>query len=272
MLMMFGHALRKAPFERAMPFNDKDLMILVSPEYGLRLCNITTEQGETFEIKSFMISNKDEKGKKNIFNCENFDERLLEFADIFQGRVERFFITNKSDYIFFDLEEQKFLRKLMSRPGLSCSVEIYKYYKDKSPERIDYLNIEYKEAMKITRFLNACGVKMIMTARDYYYLAKSRHEQTKDRRSKYQDFMNNKKEGEMTTFYKRYPKLKDLDTQERVNKYFKKLTIKYHPDRNIAKGGEDTTNICAQIREDFDNIKESIWYKTLPEKNTGGEQ
>ena len=67
MLMMFGHALYKAPFERAMPFNDRDLMILVSPEYGIRLCNITTEQGETFEIKSFMIS------KKDVFNCEDFD-------------------------------------------------------------------------------------------------------------------------------------------------------------------------------------------------------
>ena len=40
MLMMFGHALYKAPFERAMPFNDRDLMLLVSPEYGIRLCNI----------------------------------------------------------------------------------------------------------------------------------------------------------------------------------------------------------------------------------------
>jgi len=266
MLMMFGHALRKAPYERAMPFNEKDLMILVSPEYGIRLCNITTEQGETFEIKSFMIS------KKDVFQCDDFDKRLLEFADVFQGRVERFFITNKSDYIFFDLEEQKFLRKLMSRPGLTCSVEIYKYHKDKSPERIDYLDIDYKDAMKITRFLNACGVKMILTARDYYYLAKAKHEETKDRRSRYQDFVKDKKEGEMVKYYKRYSKLKDLDTKDKVDKYFKKLTIKYHPDRNIAKGGDDTTNICAQIREDFIDIKETTWYKTLPGSKSGGEQ
>lgn len=266
MLMMFGHALRKAPFERAMPFNDKDLMILVSPEYGIRLCNITTEQGETFEIKSFMIS------KKDVFKCEDFDARLLDFADIFQGRVERFFVTNKSDYIFFDLEEQKFLRKLMSRPGLSCSVEVYRYHKDKSPERIDYLDVDYKDSIKITRFLNACGVKMILTARDYYYLAKRNYDETKDRRSKYQDFVKNKKEGEMTQYYRRYSKLKDLDTQDRVDKYFKKLTIKYHPDRNIAKGGENTTEICAQIREDFENIKESTWYKALPESKSGGGQ
>ena len=266
MLMMFGHALRKAPFERAMPFNDKDLMILVSPEYGLRLCNVTTETGLTFEIKDFMIS------EKNIFKCDDFDKRLLEFADIFQGRVERFFITKKSDYIFFDLEEQKFLRKLMSKPGLSCSVEVYRYYKDKSPERVDFLDIEYKESVKITRFLNACGVKMIMTARDYYFLAKSNHENTKERRSRYEDFVKNREENETAIFFKRYKKLKDLDSQERVNQYFKKLTIKYHPDRNIAKGGEDTTAICAQIRQDFDDIKETNWYKKLPEKKTGGEQ
>lgn len=266
MLMMFGHALRKAPFERAIPFNEKDLMILMSPDYGFRLCNVTTEKGLTFGIKDFMTT------EKEVFNCDDFDKRLLEFADIFHGRVERFFVTKKSDYIFFDLEEQKFLRKLMSKPGLSCSVEIYKYHKDRSPERIDFLDIDYKESIKITRFLNSCGVKMILTARDYYYISKSNHDNTKDRKSKYDEYVNNKKEDEISVFYRRYKKLRDLDSQQRVNLYFKKLTIKYHPDKNILRGGGDTTSICAQIRQDFDDIKETIWYKRLPEKNAGGEQ
>lgn len=266
MLMMFGPALRKAPFERAMPLNQKDLMILMSPEIGFRLCNVTTEGGLTFEIKDFMTSSKE------TFGDIDFNQRMLDFADIFQGRVERFFTTKKSDYIFFDQEEQKFIRKLMSKPGITCSVEIYRYYKDKSPERIDFLDIEYQEGMKVTRFLNSCGVKMILTARDFYYLAKPSHEDSRGRKSKYQEYKKEKSENEMSCFFARYSKLKDLTTKELVNKYFKKLTIKYHPDRNIAQGGEDTTDICATITGDHESIKATAWYNKLPDNDAGGGQ
>lgn len=259
--MMFGAALRKAPFERAVPFNESDLMILISEDIGFRLCNITTETGMTFKIQEFMA------GEPKVFG-ENFKERISEFAGIFQGRVERFFVTKKSDYIFFDEEEQKFLRKLMSKQGLSCSVEIYRFYKDRSPEKIDYLDVSYEEAMKVTRFLSACKVRAVVNCRDYYYLAKKNYDETKDRRSKFRDFEQRRENDELVELFVKYPKLKDLDSQDRVNKYFKKLTVKFHPDNHNG----ETTDYCAMIQKDFDIVKNSTWYLRLPEAKKGGEK
>jgi len=268
MLMMFGSALRRAPFERAMPFNDSDLMILVNPDYGFRLCNITTEDGEKFGIKNFMISETEVSGQKpkDIFGKKPFEERVKEFGEIFNGRVERFFETEKSDYIFFDLEEQKYLRKLMSKKGLSCSVEIYKYHKNKPPEKIEYLDLPYEEAIMITKFLSSCKVRTVLNCRDYYYMNKANHEKSRERRSKYSNF-NNKRDSEMEILFNRYKQLRDLTSKERVDKYFKALTVKYHPDR---EGGD--AEICATIREDFGNIKEGRWYINLKDKEDGGEK
>ena len=268
MLMMFGSALRKAPFERAMPFNDSDLMVLINDEYGFRMCNITTEDGERFGIKNFMISDKEMFGKKpvDIFGKTPFDQRVKEFGDIFVGRVERFFETKKSDYIFFDLEEQKYLRKLMSKKGLSCSIELYKYSKDKSPEKIEFLDLPYNDAMMITKFLSSCKIRAVLNCREYYYASKSNHDKNKERYSKYSNFTG-KKDDKMDFFFARYKQLKTFTSKEKVDKYFKLLTVKYHPDK---EGGD--TEICSTIRSDFGTIKESRWYINLKDKEDGGDK
>lgn len=255
MLMMFGAALRKAPFERAMPFNDSDLMVLISPKIGFRLCNISNERGESFKIRDFM--NENEK----VFGNISFEERLNDFVSIFPGRVERFFKTKKSNYIFFDEEEQKFLRKLMSKPGLSCSVEMYRYYEDRSPKKIELLDLSYDDALYVTKFLSACKVRMIMNARDYYYIAKERYDKDFERKSNFKKRAEKETRDEMSIMFKRYSKLMDLKNKEKVQKYFKQLTIKYHPDK---EGGD--TETCAQIRSDFDTIKSSRWYLNLADK------
>lgn len=255
MLMMFGAALRKAPFERAMPFNEKDLMILINQEYGFRLCNITKETGETFEIGSFIVQNPD------VFGKQTYTERVKEFAEIFSGRVERFFETKKNDYIFFDLEEQKFIRKLMSKAGLSCSIELYKYDKNQSPKKIDILDLNLKDGQMITKFLAACKVRHVENCRDYFYKnQKNKKTNSSDRFKQYSERKKQEEEKKNKFFYK-YPKLKELDTKERVNLYFKKLTVKYHPDR---ENGDP--ELCAEIRGDFEIIKETSWYINLKDR------
>lgn len=258
MLMMFGAALRKAPFERSMPFNEKDLMILISPEYGFRLCNITKETGDSFEIGSFIVQNPE------VFGKQKYTERVHEFAEIFHGRVERFFITKKNDYIFFDLEEQKFLRKLMSKPGLSCSVELYRYHKDKSPEKIDILDLPYEDGKIITKFLAACKVRHVDNCREYYYANKKRHDRTRYQFNKEEFERRKQKEDELNKYFKKYPKLQSLDTKKKVNLYFKKLTVKYHPDKQ-----DGDAELCTEIRGDFENLKETAWYGNL--KEDGGD-
>lgn len=259
MLMMFGSALRKAPFERAMPFNDKDLFILINPEIGIRLCNITTEQGLEFSIRDFITIDEDK-----VFKCEDFETKMKDFVEILPSRIERFFVTDKADHIFFDLEEQKYLRKIMSRPGLSCSVEIYKFDKNKPAEKIDVLSLNAKESREVLAMLNAWRVRMIVDVREYYQLARDDFEEREARRARYEEFMKKARPKDpMETMFKKYPKLKGLDTKDRVNKYFKKLTVKYHPDNFQDK---DTTELCAEIRDDLAKVKESSWYINLADK------
>lgn len=257
MLMMFSGALRKAPFERAIPFNENDLMILINPYLGIRLCNVVKETGENFKIGSFIMQNPE------IFGKQGYSERIKEFAEIFHGRVERFFVTKKNDYLFFDLEEQKFLKKLMSKSGLSCSVELYKYSKDKAPEKINYLDLTYKQSVPVTKFLSSYKIRAVMDCRDYYNVNKRKYDENRFDFEKMKSDIKNKKESEMQTFYSKYPKLKGLDDKKRVNLYFKKLTIKYHPD----KGGD--ADICSSIRQDFENIKSTRWYINLIDENVG---
>lgn len=259
MLMMFGPALRKAPFERAMPFNDKDLFILINPEIGIRLCNITTEQGLEFCIRDF-ITLDDEK----VFKCDDFEQKMKDFVEILPSRIERFFVTEKSDYIFFDLEEQKYLRKIMSRPGLSCSVELYKFDKNKPAEKIDMLSLPHKESRFVLNMMSAWRVRAIVDVREYYQIAKDDFDEKEERRARYEEFMKRAKPKDpMEDLFKKYPKLKTLDTKAKVDKYFKKLTVKYHPDNYRDR---DTTQLCADIRDDLAKVKDSNWYINLSDK------
>lgn len=254
MLMMFGNAIRRCPLEQAIPFDNNDLMVIVSKNIGFRLCNIISERGEVFSIRKLM--NTDEKN----FGKVKFEDRIKDLADIFQARLERYFVTKKTDYIFFDGEEQRAIRKYLCKPGLSCSVEIYRISKEE-PEIIDFLSLDRKEASTITRFMSLCSVRTVIDCREYYYLCNdkgiksSKFEQSN---AKFKTKMDKEKK-QMEVFFKRYPKLSSFKSKEKVNKYFKKLIIKYHPD----KGGDGET--CAQITSDANAIRETNWYKNMPD-------
>lgn len=251
MLLMFGSALRRAPFERAFPFNNKDLMILANEKYGLRLCNICDETGQTFSIIDFMLDKPDIFGK-------DVENRIKNFVDIFPGRVERFFKTKKSDYIFFDLEEQKFLRKLMTKTGLSCSVEIYIYNKDHPASIIELEDIPVQDIHGILRFLSFCNVRAVMSADKYYFMANKKERQSYNFK-KY-------KEDKIKEYFDKYPKLSSLDSKERVDKYFKLLLKKYHPDNNMDD--IEACELFKEISEDQEGIKNTPWYKNLKEEGS----
>lgn len=258
MLMMFGHSIKRMPLERAIPFDNDDLMVIVSPEIGFRLCNIASELGEIFSIKSLVNS------REKVFGKVKFEERVKDFAEVFQAKLERFFITQKIDYLFFDGEEQREIRKVLCKPGLSCSIEIYRISKDKPPEILDFLSLERKEANKITRFLSACNVRTVIDCREYYYICNSKGINKTPGAGGFNKKENQKRkskeEEQMKKFFERYSKLSSFKSKEKVNAYFKKLVVKYHPDK---EGGN--TKLCAQVTGDFTIIKKTDWYNNLPE-------
>lgn len=255
MLMMFGHSIKRMPLERAIPFDNDDLMVIVSPEIGFRLCNIASELGEVFSIKSLVNS------REKVFGKVKFEDRVKDFAEVFQAKLERFFVTQKIDYLFFDGEEQREIRKVLCKPGLSCSVEIYRIFKDKPPEILDFLSLEKKEANKITKFLSACSVRTVIDCREYYYICNTKGiNKTPGAGFERKNEKKKTKENEqMEKFFKRYSKLSSFKSKEKVNNYFKKLVVKYHPD----KGGDP--KLCAQVTSDFNIIKKLGWYLDLPE-------
>lgn len=257
MLMMFGHAIRKAPYERAIPFNSQDLLILVNPSIGIRLCNITSETGETFKIFDFMKSEPEVFGKDAA-------ERVSEIADVFEGRVERFFVTKKSPYVFFDAEEQRHIRKMMSRPGISCSVEIYKYNAENKAEKMDLLDFELDDSKEIIKFFNACYIRAVINCTEYYLMAKPKHDEYKGRQSKYNPEVIEKET--LDKLFLKYKKLSSIKSKDRVRRYFKLLFAKYHPDNVIYHpeyGGGD--EVVKEIGHDLEFVKTTKWYNQLPQ-------
>lgn len=250
MLMMFGAALRKAPFERAFPFDKSDIMILINDKYGMRLRGICDETGNMFSIIDFMLDKPDVFGK-------DVKERVEDFADIFSGRVERFFISKKSSYIFFDLEEQKFLRKLMTKQGLSCSIELYKYSENEPPYIIDLEDIPKHDIQGVLHFMKFCNVRVV-TEVDRYYLLIS-----KAKTHKFNYNKPKKQDGNINEMFEKYSKLSSLDSKTRVDKYFKLLLKKYHPDNN--QENQEAEEIFREINQDSEDIKATLWYKNLKE-------
>lgn len=259
MLMMFGAALRNAPYERAFPFNETDLMILFDSEYGLRLCNICTEDGERFLLMDFM------KDKPDIFG-ENPEKRLEQFIEIFSSRVERFFVTHKNDYIYFDLEEQRFLKKLMSKGGLCCSVEIYKYSQDEPAQLVELEDLPYSTALQICRFLNHFKVRKIIDPMRYYNLRREQKIHPNWEGADWGSRFKEKQKSEIKKYFEKYPKLSGLDTTARVDKYFKLLLKKYHPDNN--QNDASLNDLFTEINADYEAIKLTTWYRGLK----GGEK
>ncbi len=182
------------------------------------------------------------ESKKDVFNCESLSERMEEFAEIRDARYERFFITNKSPYLFFDEEEQQYLSKTSFSLNLNCSLEIY--IKDISgpmvKKEIDELSL--KTQRFVVAELKKLKAREVMTIGEAIAL----------RRAARQDKSVKAKEDEMTmeTFFGKYGKLVSITTVDQFNRYRKFLLKKYHPDISKEKFAAEKE---AEYREAFAN-------------------
>ncbi len=252
MLMLFSGGVRGLPTEQLIPFDENDFMLMLSPSVGIKLCNLMTDDGDKFKIGKVIES------KKDIFSCESLPERMEEFAEIKDARYERFFITNKSPYLFFDEEEQQYLSKTSFSLNLNCSLEIY--IKDISgpmvKKEIDELSL--KTQRFVIAELKKLKAREVMTVGEAMSL----------RRAARQDKSSKAKEDEITmeTFFDRYSKLSSITTAEQFNRYRKFLLKKYHPD--ISKE-EFAAEKSARINTDFDVLVTTEWYKKLDKEGEG---
>lgn len=249
MLMMFSQALRGIPLERCMPFNNDDLLIMMDNNIAFALTNIITDEDKQFSTRYIMEN-------QAVFSCPNFKDRMMNFTEIMSSRLERFFDTNKVDYIFFDLEEQKFIKSLFNKQSLSCVVNIYLI----TPEGFKETNLEdipISKSRKVLAYLSQLKVRTCIDTREYYNLKSNFNKRAKSANENFKKRASKMGKISLDIYFKRYSKLMMLDEQTKVDKYFKLLKKKYHPD---IGGNED---IFKTINDDHAKIKESFWYKRL---------
>jgi len=248
MLMLFSAGIRRLPTERLIPFDDSDLMLMVSPTVGLRLANMITEDGEKFKIGDIM------EQKKEIFECDSLKERMEEFAEIREGRFERFFVSKKAKYLFFDQEEQKYLKQTMFALNLNCSVEIYIQDID-GFQRIELEELPAKRRTYILNEFKRLMVRTVLDVKEYYDMFFNKNGDSD------KNIRKDVKE-KMEKLFSKYPKLKLIKTKKDFKRYKKFLSMKYHPDVS-----EENGDIIAKINNDFDTLKDSSWYKNLEDED-----
>lgn len=252
MLMMFSAAIKNIPTDRVVPFNDDDLMLILSNKIALRMRNISSDKDEPFSIRYLME-------KKEVFSCNDFKVRMDEFSEILGARIERFYETKKCDYIFFDAEEQKTLQMVLGSVPLSCTVDVYIRNDDGDYECQDLIELSPRLARETLNILSKLKVRAVMDCREYYNVTSGLAGKMGGR-----DSFEKRAEKliieSMERYFIRYPRLSTLATKDDVNKYFKKMLSKYHPDKNKSEDAEDLFKI---INEDSDKIKAGRWYAKL---------
>lgn len=247
-MIIGSRALSKLPFDQAIIFNDKDLLIMVNTQVGFRLRNICDEVGRVFSISALMKENTE------VFGEIELKERVNAFLRHFTSKTERFFVTHKGNFIFFDTVEQAFLRKSLSSPGLSCSVDIYKIYENCEFQLIDYRSLDKVNAKIVIRYLDDCAVREVIPCSHAY------KSNIGGRRRVYGEKVGVEFTKTIFDEYSYYKKLKLITNKKSFNRYFKLLKANYHPDRTGSEDSEIFKIIC----EDYDKLKNTEWYHNLP--------
>ena len=252
MLVLFSKELRRLDLKAAVPYSVKDIMIFATPNIAFRITNVMNERGEIFSIKAMME-------KETVFACPSFEDRFEEFAKVMALRLERHFITKKTEYVFFDEEEQKVLRGHLSSPGLSANVLIYtRAHIAEDFREVDFLKTSAMDHHEINVHMKKLRPVMMVKPETYYHLASA----NTDRRGKFDSMKHRRDRDVLGPVETRYPMLKHLGSPEQIGQYQKIMAKICHPD----KLREDTCYALVNI--DFDDVRSTRWYELLKAKSS----
>lgn len=260
MLTIFSAGLKHLDFSRVIPFNDDDLLYMINKDLALRISNIATDKGAVFTIKHIMETSETNTSavKQKVFGTTPFEERIKDFNSIMETRFERYFDTKKSEYIFFDKEEQNFLtNEVFSKISMSGLIFVYVRTEEGFSE-VDLLDLDVKTSRMIITVLNKLKIRALMRASDYYDSNRLIRDRVNRAKKRFKSKNLKMKVDRMKFFFARYPKLQDYHTVAEVDKYFKLLKRKYHPDK---EGGNHDTFVV--INNDYKDIQNTSWYNSL---------
>lgn len=240
------------PLSTVIPYDKDDLLVLASPLIAFRIVKPQDEAGNFFSIKDTMESS-------TVFACPDFNKRAEEFAKIFETRIERYFETGRASYIFFDEEEQAFIKGIFRKNVLISSVLIYIRPDNETKfKQIDYVDLNSTQYMEVNKHLRKLKAICMVRPELYYSMYNSTARKSKD---KFEEMMSKKEQTIIEPMLSRYPKLKDIKSKQQLKKYYRYLSKKYHPDLR----DEDEDDISAEINKDFEDIKQTRWYTNLPD-------
>jgi len=249
MLIMMPNRMRNIPVEKIFPFDKKDIMIAMSENVVFALRDIRDDAGSVFIIKNIIES------KSAVFGAQGFDERAKDFSEILFSRIERFFVTKRSDYIFFDKEEQEYLKKVIfSESALTARVEIY-FIENNSFVKQDFEKMGLLEYSKIRVELSELGALAATSPKDYASMHEKSRNYDKITADRMAAFKIDKK---LDKVFAKYHGLKDCRTQIEFNRIYRDLSKKLHPDIN-----DGTESEFKDFQEDFAHVKKSRWFKGL---------
>jgi len=251
--MLFHKFIKRVPFDKIAPFNSEDLLLIMSPKTAIVLKSIMNDFNERFLIKDIIINNK------KVFGEKDFNERCKDFANIMSSRIERYFESNKSKYIFFDEEEQLFLKDLFHKNSLSCIVEVY-FKIDDSFQKVDVEKININDFRLVRRDLSKLGVIEAMKVERYHNLISRKSGRVNRKKGffNFNDFISNSEKSKIETLKLMYPSLSEVSSKEDFKVCYKKLAKKFHPDLNPGKEEK-----FKRMKDNFEYLKKTKWHKNL---------
>jgi hypothetical protein len=256
MLMMFPKSIRKLPWEKICPLNENDLLVIMNKNVAFGLMNIADEDNNYFSISQIMRIPENTA----VFGVGSFEDKCKDFSEIMDSRLERFFDTKKTDYIFFDKEEQKFLKGVFANLNVTCQVELFAQ-KDGEYKKVNYEDISVQDFKKFRPFFSKLGVIYVIRPERYNVLNnvyKLKNESNQDKIKRAQEAKAQAELQAALKIVEKYPGLSEIRSQVEFKAFYRNLAKKLHPDVN-----SEGQNQFTEMNADFEKLKKSIWYTKL---------
>lgn len=251
MLMMLPNKMRTLPLDRVFPFDDNDLMVAVSNKVLFGLREIRDDAGKVFSIKGIIES------KPECFGKQPISDRNKEFTKVMLTRLERLFLTRKTDYLYFDQEEQEYLQeKIFTDNALTAKVEIYLVEED-ALAKIDFDHLTAMEFMRIKKEVAALGAVAVTSPAAYVMMSEKSLHYDRQNNERMKKFRVDKT---LEAIFAKYPDMRACKTKKEFDTLYKKIAKQLHPDRNH--------NISVEEFQEFQEgityiTKKSKWYRGL---------
>jgi hypothetical protein len=242
--------MRALPIDRIFPFNDNDLMVAASDQLIFGLRDIRDETGSVFSIRSII------EARLDIFGSKPFKDRNKEFTGLLFTRLERYFVTKKSDYLYFDLTEQEYLRdKIFKSHALTARVDIY-LVDEKKFIPIDFERLSSRDYMPFRKPINELGAVALIPPGVYVMMYDKAENFDKMSRERVKKVRTDVK---MEKIFRKYPGMSSCKSKDEFSDLYRQTAKALHPDLH---GGNHEKFV--EFQEDVDYItKKSKWYRGL---------